>query len=423
MIEQRVLIIQPFVKWGPNKKNTKPELQIQEAESLVHSIQNWEAQQSIKVPLQSLSKKTVFGKGKMDEIKSIIAVSKSKGKSFTSVFVSIGILSFAQKQFLTNELKLLILDRYSVVIQILRKHAISTESKIQVALAEIPYIWNHLKESNTTYSNTSGYHLSESQKQLLRIREKKLRIELENVRKHRKLLRSKRTQKGIPVISVIGYTNAGKTSLIKALTNDSKLIPRNQLFATLDVTSHSGFLPSNLQVIYMDTVGFMSDLPTELFECFIATLEDVVLSDVIIHVQDVSHENVTDQKDHVENTLKKLFQSIENNSKKIPPVINVGNKIDLVSKYSGDNINFVSSKTLHGLNQLLKNIEDNILIETDRRKIVLRVTNGGPEISWLYKNGAVTSVMADENNPNFLLVKVIMSNTSMQKFKTTFLSI
>lgn len=421
MVEQRVLVIQPFVKWGPNKKNTKPELQIQEAESLVHSIQNWKAQQSIKVPLQSLSKKAVFGKGKLDEIKSLIAASKASGKPFTSVFVSVEILSFAQKQFLTNELKLLILDRYSVVVQILRKHAISTESKIQVALAEIPYIWNHLKECNISNSKTYSY-LSESQKHLLKIREKKLRNELENVRNHRKLLRNKRTQKGIPVVSVIGYTNAGKTSLIKALTNDSRLVPRNQLFATLDVTSHSGFLPSKLQVIYMDTVGFMSDLPTELFECFIATLEDVVLSDVIIHVQDVSHENVTEQRNHVENTLKKLFHSIEDNSKKIPPVINVGNKLDLVSEYSGENIISVSSKTLHGLNQLLTSIEENILIETDRKKVILRVTNGGPEVSWLYKNGAVTSVKADENNSNYLLVQVLINNASMHKFKTIFLA-
>lgn len=421
MVEQRVLVIQPFVKWGPNKKNTKPELQIQEAESLVHSIQNWKAQHSIKVPLQSLSKKTVFGKGKLDEIKSLIAASKTRGNPFTSVFVSVEILSFAQKQFLTNELQLLILDRYSVVVQILRKHATSTESKIQVALAEIPYIWNHLKECNISNSKTTSY-LSESQKQLLKIREKKLRNALENVRNHRKLLRNKRTQKGIPVVAVIGYTNAGKTSLIKALTNDSRLVPRNQLFATLDVTSHSGFLPSKLKVIYMDTVGFMSDLPTELFECFISTLEDVVLSDVIIHVQDVSHENVNEQRNHVENTLKKLYQTIEDNCKKIPPVINVGNKMDLASKYSDENMITVSSKTLHGLNQLLTAIEENILIETDRKKIVLRVTNGGPEVSWLYKNGAVTSVKADENNSNYLLVQVVINNVSMHKFKTIFLA-
>lgn len=375
----------------------------------------------MKVPLQSLSKKTVFGKGKLEEIKTMINASKSKGNQFTSVFVSIGILSFAQKQFLTNELKLIVLDRYSVVIEIFRKHAISAESKIQVALAEIPYIWNHLKESNITESKPTSY-LSESQKHLLRNREKKLRNELENVRNHRKLLRNKRTQKGIPVVSVVGYTNAGKTSLIKALTDDSRLVPRNQLFATLDVTSHSGFLPSNLQIIYMDTVGFMSDLPTELFECFIATLEDVVLSDVIIHVQDVSHENMVQQKIHVENTLKKLFQTIEEASNKMPPVINVGNKIDLVSTYSDDHMTFVSSTTSHGLSQLLQKIEDNILTETDRKKIILRVTNGGPEIPWLYKNGAVTSVKADSNDPSFLLVQVVINNACMHKFKSLFVN-
>lgn len=94
----------------------------------------------------------------------------------------------------------------------------------------------------------------------------------------RELLRNKRKQKNFPIVAVVGYTNAGKTSLIKALTDEDSLQPRNQLFATLDVTAHAGILPSQLKVIYMDTVGFMSDIPTGLIECFVATLEDAMLA-------------------------------------------------------------------------------------------------------------------------------------------------
>ena len=94
----------------------------------------------------------------------------------------------------------------------------------------------------------------------------------------RKLLRSKRQQKNYPIVAVVGYTNAGKTALIKALTQEESMQPRNQLFATLDVTAHAGKLPCNLEVIFMDTVGFMADIPTGLIECFVATLEDAMLA-------------------------------------------------------------------------------------------------------------------------------------------------
>lgn len=414
-IAEHVLIIQPYVKWGPNKLSTKPDLQIQEAESLIKTLQCWRTVRSLKVPLKSLAKKTFFGKGKLDEIKTIVQQSKSKGTPFTSAFISVGMLSFEQKQFLTKELKLKIFDRYSIVVQILRLHATSTEAKIQVALAEIPYILNFLNESG------QSNYITDSQKQIIKNRERKLRNDLEAVRNHRKLLRNKRTQKQIPVISVVGYTNAGKTSLIKALTNDTNLFPRDQLFATLDVTAHSGFLPSNLQVIFMDTVGFMSDLPTDLFNCFEATLEDVILSDLIIHVQDLSHENVEEQRSHVESTLNKLFQSNIEAVKTKPQIINVGNKIDLVSTPADQNMKLVSSKTLQGVDDLLKTIEKHILIEKNLKKRSLRVTNGGPELAWLYKNGAVTAINVDEANNNFLIVTVVISDILMFKFKDQFL--
>lgn len=170
------------------------------------------------------------------------------------------------------------MDRYSIVIQILRLHATSAEAKLQVALAEIPYIWNQMKDLNPSMSRKQGYSLNDTQRELLNKREKKIKQEIENIRNHRKLLRSKRKKENYPIIAVVGYTNAGKTSLIKALTDEQTIQPRDQLFATLDVTAHAGILPCKLEIIYMDTVGFMSDIPTGLIECFIATLEDAMLS-------------------------------------------------------------------------------------------------------------------------------------------------
>lgn len=181
-------------------------------------------------------------------------------------------LTRAQKENLEKAFLLPVMDRFSVVIQILRLHATSREAKLQVALAEIPYIWSQLGTQDAVRRSK----LSDSQRLNLATREKRIKAELENVRIHRKTIRKRRLKKQFPIIAVVGYTNAGKTSLIRSLTKEWSMQPRNQLFATLDITAHGGVLPCNLNVIYMDTIGFMSDIPTGLLECFIATLKDAM---------------------------------------------------------------------------------------------------------------------------------------------------
>lgn len=109
-------------------------------------------------------------------------------------------------------------------------------------------------------------------------REQKIKGQIKELREQRHLLRQRRRKMDYPVVAVVGYTNSGKTSIIKALTGEESLVPKDQLFATLDVTVHEGFLPSGLQILYVDTVGFISDIPTNLIECFVATLEDALLA-------------------------------------------------------------------------------------------------------------------------------------------------
>lgn len=167
------------------------------------------------------------------------------------------------------------MDRFSVVIQILRAHATSREAKLQISLAELPYIWHHLGSEDTARTRSK---LTDAQRVMLRQRERRIKIDLERIRTHRQMARRRRSNKEYPVVAIVGYTNAGKTSLIKALTNQEKIEPKNKLFATLDVTAHEGRLPCNLKVLYIDTIGFMSDIPTELLECFITTLEDALMA-------------------------------------------------------------------------------------------------------------------------------------------------
>lgn len=448
---QQVLILQPYVKWAA-KRNTPgdvhPNDQLAEAIALVNSLPNWKVARGLKVPLESLERKTLFGSGKLAELKNLVADLRQE-QQLSCLFVSKGILSFSQKQFLESEFRLPVLDRYSVVIQILRLHATSAEAKLQVAMAELPYIWAQAKDASITQTRRQGYALTDLQKEILRTRERKLRAELERVRRQRQLLRQKRKQQNYPIAAVVGYTNAGKTSLIKTLTIEDSLVPRNQLFATLDVTAHAGLLPCNLQLIYMDTVGFMSDLPTGLFECFVATLEDAMLAvssdgillcigfpdrsfnflpqqDIIIHVQDVAHPCHAAQRAHVESTLRSLAFSVaggDSTATRMPPIINVYNKCDLLAPNAQPQENtahLISARSQIGLDPLLEDIERQVLAVTDRRKLQMRVPNGGPEMAWLYKNAAVVSTVADEKNPERLLMQVVISQLTLDKFKREF---
>ncbi|XP_039440005.1 putative GTP-binding protein 6 [Culex pipiens pallens] len=417
--EQHVFIIQPYVKWGPKKAATDPEHQLQEAEALVRSLPRWTIEHSLKVPLESLEKRQLFGTGKLDELKTTLRNLQSAGKSVTCVFISKGTLTFSQKQLLEQHFKIPVMDRYSVVIQILRLHAISTEAKLQVAMAEIPYIWSQLKDQD----GKGRVYLSESQKQMLRLRERKLKTQLTAIRSHRELLRNKRKQKAYPIVAVVGYTNAGKTSLIKALTEEESLQPKNQLFATLDVTAHAGLLPSKLEVLFMDTVGFMADIPTGLIECFVATLEDAMFADLIIHVQDISHPNHAEQKNHVESTLAALLKSTGTNNETPPNIINVGNKVDLLPNNTPpSDLHLVSSKTLAGVNDLLAKIEQNILESTGRQRIIIRVPMGGAEVAWLYKNAAVTETGADPDDSQRMLVSAVITDAKLAQFRHQFVN-
>lgn len=427
--EQNVFVIQPYIKWGPKKLDTNPELQLCEAESLVKSLPAWNIGQSLKIPLESFQKRSLFGAGKLDEIKTMIKNLNNSNDRITSIFVSKGTLSGAQKRFLEHFFGLPVFDRYSIVIQILRLHAKSTEAKLQVAMAEIPYIWSQYRDSDKPTDKRASVTLNDSQKQILRNREKKLKYELENIRAHRELLRNRRKQKNYPIVAVVGYTNAGKTSLIKALTGEEKLQPKNQLFATLDVTAHAGRLPCQLEVIYMDTVGFMSDIPTGLIECFIATLEDAMLADIIIHVQDIAHENHCEQRKHVEATLQSLIEKSDLYKLHASKIINVGNKADLVLKTvdkgsdgSVDvDLKIISSTTLAGISGLLDEIESRILKVTRRIKLIVKVPMGGEEMAWLYKNAAIGESHADPNDSQLMMLNVVIAEPKLEQFKYKYL--
>lgn len=422
----QVMVIQPYIKWGPSKKkNTTPELQLNEAVALIETLSGWKVVDKTVISLTSFNKKSFFGKGNLELIQSNI----KKNQLITAVFVSVNVLLPIQHRTLEELFCVPVYDRYTIVVQIFKQHAVTKEAKIQVAMAEIPYLWAHLKGDHegatdrlgggTASIGGAGETFIEVRKRVLTLHEKKLKNALKKIRSQRELLRAKRVKQEIPIVAVVGYTNAGKTSLIKALTGEETLQPRNQLFATLDVTVHEGMLPSKLKVVYVDTVGFISDIPTSLIEAFVATLEDALLADIIIHVQDVSNPDIKNQYNHVMETLQNLNLSkhlLEN-------IIHVGNKSDLLPEIpDDDNCIHVSCTSGFGL-QKLKMVAENVLLNTTERSLIrIRVRNGGPESSWLYKEATVVNVTADNKDSNYLNMDVIITETNLSKFKHNFIN-
>ncbi|VVC41410.1 GTP-binding protein, middle domain,GTP binding domain,GTPase HflX, N-terminal,P-loop containing [Cinara cedri] len=420
----QVMVIQPYIKWGTKKdRNTPPAIKLAESKSLVHTLDDWKIVDEMQVGLTSFRKHSFFGPGNLD----LIAQKVRENKRISAIFVSTNVLKPAQHQTLENQFKVPVYDRYLIVVQIFRRHAITREAKLQVALAEVPYIWSRIRGVQEGYAERLGTEAGQialggnlpfdDKKNLLKQYEKKLKKSIDKLRSHREHLRYGRKNRDLPVVAVVGYTNAGKTSLVKALTGDSVLVPKNCLFATLDVTVHGGILPSNMKVLFVDTIGFISDIPTRLIEPFVATLEDAMFADVIVHVRDISHPNVQVQKEHVENTLKSL--SID--QRLLEDVIDVGNKVDLVAETTesdnGSSV-FVSCTTGVGLDELKSQIEKRIIAVTDRRQIKIRVRTGQDEYEWLR---AHTAIVAIEPDGEHSVLEVIVTKSDLDVFKSLFI--
>jgi 50S ribosomal subunit-associated GTPase HflX len=213
----RTFVIQPYIKWGRNKKyNTNKNLQIQEAVALVNTLPYWTVVDKICIPLLNFEKLQLFGTGTLEILKKKIRT----GQNITAVFISTNILKHEQTLVLEKIFGVPVYDRYSLVIHIFRSHAKSPEAKIQVAIAELPYIYQKMSE-------VSGrINLLDKRKLYLQARESKLKAALEKIKQQRNLTRTRRKKYGVATIAFVGYTNAGKTSVIKGksiLNNKGKL--------------------------------------------------------------------------------------------------------------------------------------------------------------------------------------------------------
>ena len=237
-----------------------------------------------------------------------------------------------------NIIKTKIIDRTQLILDIFAQRARTREGKLQVELAQLKYLLPRLVTKNTAMSRLTGgiggrgpgETKLEINRRRVRTRISHLENLLSQVRRQRTQQKSKRSKRDLPVISIVGYTNAGKSTLLNQLTR-SRVLAENKLFATLDPTSRRLRFPKDIEVIITDTVGFIRNLPDELLQAFKATLEELYEADMLVHVIDVSNPRFADQVSVVEKQLREL--ELDN-----IPCLRVLNKIDLVDKSFHDRI-------------------------------------------------------------------------------------
>jgi GTPase len=267
---------------------------------------------------------TYLGKGKVQELR------QEKGRVGFDTIIADDELSPAQQRYLESALDVQVLDRTAVILHIFAQHARTREGRLQVELAQYRYRLPRLTGRGVELSrlgagiNTRGPGETklESDRRRIRHRIAELNREIEGVRAQRSLHREQRRASGLPVVSLVGYTNAGKSTLMNALTG-AGVLSSNQLFATLDPTTRRLELASHHEILLTDTVGFIQKLPTDLVAAFRATLEEITESDVIVHVIDASHPQVDEQVEAVEDELEVLGVDSK-------PRISVLNKADLI---------------------------------------------------------------------------------------------
>ena len=319
--------------------------------------------------LESINKATYVGKGKVDEIRELAEELGADG------IVCDDELSPAQLSNLKDELDIKVLDRTLVILDIFAAHAQTSEGKLQVELAQLKYRSSRLTGLGKNLSRLGGgigtrgpgESKLESDRRAIRERVSQLRSEIEKVESSRETLRKHRMSDGIPVIAIVGYTNAGKSTFLNKIT-DAGILSEDKLFATLDPTTRNLKIPDGEEVLFTDTVGFISKLPHNLVDAFKSTLEEAKYADLILHVADASNPEVDEQ-------MKVVYRTLEELKVTGKPVITFLNKQDKLEKeriikdIKADAIVKGSAKTGEGIDELLSKIteilrEGKVLIDT-----------------------------------------------------------
>ena len=361
-------IKEKFILVGVETGKDRMEESLTELEELLETA-GGEAVGRVIQNLESINKATYVGKGKVEEIRELAEELGADG------IVCDDELSPAQLSNLKDELDIKVLDRTLVILDIFAAHAQTSEGKLQVELAQLKYRSSRLTGLGKNLSRLGGgigtrgpgESKLESDRRAIRERVSQLRSEIEKVESSRETLRKHRMSDGIPVIAIVGYTNAGKSTFLNKIT-DAGILAEDKLFATLDPTTRNLKIPDGEEVLFTDTVGFISKLPHNLVDAFKSTLEEAKYADLILHVADASNPEVDEQ-------MKVVYRTLEELKVTGKPVITFLNKQDkleeerIIKDIKADAVVKGSAKTGEGIDELLSKIteilrEGKVLIDT-----------------------------------------------------------